>query len=190
MAKDWAEQVNLAYVPLNVSQVIATHDGLESKDIDSMDLRLKVQRKLVEACGKTFLHRRDVFITDRTPLDVAAYTLADVGQGALTQEQQDEVVSIVNDCIDITNAAFGTVILVQPGISYVQEKGKPLPNVAYQEHVHQLIVGLCADERMRRPWFSLPREITDHEKRLGAIDEVYDEMIENVTYEAQANSHH
>ena len=187
IAKEWAESMDLAYVPL---PRVLTSMGLEPKDITTMDMRLKVQRKMVEACGDTYLSRRDIFISDRTPIDVAAYTLADMGQSDVTEAQQKEAMAIVEDCFNLTNAAFGSLIYIAPGIPYIQEEGKPLPNEAYQEHVSQLILGLCADQRMRRAWYQIPRGVIDQETRLLSVSKVFDEMMEEITYEAEASEQH
>ncbi len=186
LAKAWAEQNEIDYITPDVSGVIASM-GLECKDISDIDQRIKVQRKLVEACDKLFLRQKGMFITDRCPLDVAAYTLADCHQH-MTPQQAKEMNEIVLDCISITNAVFHSICVVQPGIPFVPEPGKPPMNVAYQEHIHSLVIGLVQDERVSVSWWSIPRWNTKHEGRMEAIDSVHGSVIENATYEAEGAS--
>ena len=172
LAKAWAKENDAEYVAL--PKVIEAM-GLEPKDINTLGVRLKVQRKLVEACHDTFSNKRAMFISDRTPLDVAAYTLAD-GSMDMTLSQQQEMVSIVEDCIDITNSCFKMLALLQPGIPYVSEPGKPLFNVAYQEHIHSLIVGFLSDPRVEISWWHFPRIQLDHDERMDGLDFVYHDV--------------
>lgn len=186
LAKAWAEQNEVDFITLNVSSVISSM-GFDCSDIQDIDRRIKVQRKLVEACDKLFLRQKGLFITDRCPLDVAAYTLADCGQH-MTPKQAKEMNDIVLDCISITNAVFHSICIVQPGIPYVREPGKPPFNVAYQEHIHSLLLGLARDERVTVSSWTIPRWNTDHEGRMDALDSVHGAVIENATYEAEAST--
>jgi len=183
LAKAFAEVRGMEYRAL--PNVIAGM-SLEPKDITTMDIRLKVQRELTNACAKTFYGAVEPFVSDRTPIDVAAYTLADAGQGNMTDVQQDEMLGIIEDCLEIATTSFMAILLIQPGIPYVPEKGKPLPNVAYQEHVHMLVQGLLGDERMGTAYYKMPLAQTDHEMRLQAMIDMYDPVLENMGYEAES----
>lgn len=183
LAKAWAEQNDIDYITPDVKGVIATF-GKTCDMIGGIDERIEIQRRIVQSCNNTFLRRKKIFITDRTPIDVAAYTLADAGQ-ELTDKQANDLNEIVMDCIELTNSSFFSLCLVQPGIPYVTEKGSPLPNIAYQEHIHTLIQGLMRDERVNVMTWSIPRSNTDHDNRLEAVDEVHAEIIENAGYEAE-----
>lgn len=183
LAKLWAEQNDIEYITPDVSGVIKTF-GMECGDIKTIDDRLKIQRRLVEACDKTFLRKTGVFITDRTPLDVAAYTMADAVQH-MSKSQAEELNDIVEDCISITNATMGSIIFLQPGIPFVEERGKPPENVAYQEHIHSLTLGLAQDDRTQVSLWSVPRRVTSMEERLEAISGVYSEIMEEISYQAQ-----
>ena len=186
LAKAWAEQNNIEYITPDISGTIASM-GLQCTDIHDIDVRIKVQRKLVEACDKLFLRQRGMFITDRCPLDVAAYTLADCHQH-MTQQQAKEMNEIVLDCISITNSVFHSICVVQPGIPFVPEAGKGPENIAYQEHVHSLVLGLVQDERVTVGWWSIPRWNVEHEGRMDALDDVHGAVIENATYEAEGST--
>ena len=128
-----------------------------------------------------------MFITDRTPLDVAAYTMADAVQH-MTPDQARELNDIILDCFEITNAVFGSVIFLQPGIPFVNVAGSPPENIAYQEHIHTLALGLAQDDRSNIPLWSMPRTVTKIEDRIEALDAVYGSIVENASYEAEGAS--
>lgn len=185
LAKAWAEKEGVEYVPVNVSDVIQGTIGDGCSSISSMDQRLLVQRRLVEHCAETFLRRKTLFVTDRTPLDVAAYTMADVTQH-MTPAQSKEVVSIIEDCIHLTNSCFQSILLVQPGIPYEPEPGKPPVNKAYQQHIHLLVEGLLFDERTTVQWWFVPGALTSLEDRLDCLDLVHEGITEESTFEAES----
>lgn len=182
-ARAMAEQTGIDYLSISASNVLADM-GLEPKDITSLDLRIEVQQRLVKACEKTFMGRRKPFVSDRTPIDVAAYMLADAGQD-VTMEQAWAIKNIVTDCIDITNCCFSSLVLFCPGIPYVAEPGKPLPNSAYQEHIHTLVTGLLSDHDMKVRWLYFARHHTVLEKRVSTLKALYDGVLEDAGYEAE-----
>ena len=185
LAKQIEEELGIEYVTLSVSDVIRESTGVECSQISSMDQRLKAQRRLVEACDKTFLRRKGMFISDRTPIDVAAYTMGDACQD-MTAAQQKEMLEIIDDCVDITNSSFQTLLLVQPGIPFIEEPGKPKMNMAYQELIHSLCLGLLSDQRTTVEWWFVNRNCTDQTKRMDAFKSILDTAFEDVSYEAEA----
>lgn len=183
LAKAWAEENEVEYVTPDVAGVIRTFN-MDCGDIKTIEDRLKVQRKLVEACDSAFLRRKGLYITDRCPLDIAAYTMADAVQH-MSKDQAQELNDIILDCFSITNACFGSIILVQPGIPFVPEPNKPPENVAYQEHIHTIAVGLAQDDRNSIPLWTIPRANTLMETRLEAVDSVHMAIVEDASYEAE-----
>ena len=109
-------------------------------------------------------------ITDRTPLDMLAYTMAEaIGEKVSTADQQ-RFKNYTNDCFNVTNRWFSAIIVVQPGITLVPEEGKAALNDAYIEHLNSLIIGLCCDERLKVPHFYIPRWRTTLEDRISSVD--------------------
>lgn len=183
LAKAWAERNEIEFITPNVKGVIAEF-GKTCDQIDNVDSRIEIQRRILQACRSTFLKRRKLFITDRTPLDVAAYTIADAGQN-LTDKQSNDLHEIVLDCIDLTNSSFYSICLLQPGIPFVEEKGSPLPNVAYMEHIHTLASGFAYDERVGVPLWVIARDNLDLESRIEFIDDVHGALIEDAGYDSE-----
>lgn len=180
LAKAWAKQEDIDFVTISTTRVFEEL-ALTPQTTTTAAARLQVQRALVQRCDEVFIGRRTAFISDRTPLDVAAYTLADAVQGFYTPHQQQEVQKIITDCIDICNAAFKTVLLIKPdpAIGYRAEKGKPDADSAYQEHVDLLIHGMLADERFTRPYFVMGAGMPDLDERTEALGNMRDMVIED-----------
>lgn len=119
--------------------------------------RLSIQQEILSAGEAVWGQESGRFISDRTPLDMAAYTLADV-QGTTTLNEK-AFKQYLDDCIEKTNQFFSTLIIVPPGIPLVPEPGKAALHEAYIEHIHTLVVGLCYDERVSAKVYHLGREV-------------------------------
>ncbi|MBV6637363.1 MAG: hypothetical protein KI788_15845, partial [Mameliella sp.] len=108
-------------------------------------------------------------------IDVAAYTLADAREGFYRPEHQARVKRIVDDCIEITNAAFHVVLQLrpEPSIGYVEEKGKPIADLAYQAHHDLLVLGMLMDEGVTATVTKMRRgKALAMEERLKILDHV------------------
>jgi hypothetical protein len=81
-------------------------------------------------------------ITDRTPIDMLAYMMAEIGMHAgLDEGTSHAIVRYRERCIATTRELFGAVFLLQPLPTYVAEDGKPSGDPAYQMHIQTLIEG-------------------------------------------------
>ncbi len=89
--------------------------------------RLWIQHKILDAAEKLWYAEQRQFITDRTPLDMAAYTLADI-QGA-AEVDFSELEKYLERCFKTTNELFKILVLIQPGIplltDYLQVAHRP-----------------------------------------------------------------
>ena len=134
-----------------------------------MDLktRLGIQHKILDAAEKIWQTAEEQFITDRTPLDMMAYTLADI-QGT-TEINFDELEGYLARCIDVTNTFFALLVLVQPGIPLMHEEGKAALNEGYLEHLNYMILGLCNDDRVKGTFICLHRTMTSIDERVDTV---------------------
>ncbi len=87
-------------------------------------------------------------ITDRTPIDMMAYMLAECGMhdGAGSQAYV-----YVEDCIRLTHELFSGTIMIFPLETYEQDEGKPPLDAAYQRHIHYLMAAGLQDMQHRYP---------------------------------------
>lgn len=166
MAEAISRRAGVPFVKTGTSEVFRECGLDPSKPMD-FNKRLWIQHKILDAAETIWDAERSQFITDRTPLDMAAYTLADIlGCTAVDFNGLEEYLS---RCFQATNKFFKMLVLIQPGIPLVHEEGKAALNEGYLEHLNFLILGLCNDERVKSEFLCLPREVKSIEDRIDSI---------------------
>lgn len=190
VAKEFAEKTGMPYYTISASDVIASM-GLTCDQIMDLDTRLNVQEALVMKCDEVFgdAVKNAPFIADRTPLDVAAYLLADAGQ-ELSDPQIQKINKLVSDCFTITNGAFQAVMYVPMGIPYKWEPGKPLPNSAYQYHIGSIILGLLGDVKNQVPYWFYTKEAANVTQRIAILDHIWQETCQTLQDQVEAGTSH
>lgn len=170
LARLFAEKNKMIFVQTSASQVF--------KDMDvnpaihySFDVRLAIQEEILKRFDEQYAAVGvKPAISDRTPLDMLAYTLAEAVQNAVSDADQERLGRYIQRCIDVTNKRFGVLLVVQPGIPIVAEEGKAALNNGYIEHLNSLALGLSVDERVKCPHFYLPRHLVDMDERIAALE--------------------
>ena len=173
LAEEISQRTGIPFVRTSTSEVFREH-GLDPSKPMEFDKRLWIQHKILDAAEKAWNSGHKQFITDRTPLDMAAYTLADI-QGS-TEVDFGELEGYLERCITVTNTCFQLLVLVQPGIPLVYETGKAALNEGYLEHLNFLILGLCNDDRIKSTFICLRRDVTDKEARVKKVMEAVDTL--------------
>lgn len=166
LAQAVSRNAHIPFLKTHTSQVFAQH-GLDPAKRMPFKTRLSIQRDILAAAVEVWSQATGRFISDRTPLDMAAYTLADV-QGS-TRVDAKALAQYLDDCVEQTNRYFSTLIIIPPGIPLVQEPGKAALHEAYIEHVHALVVGLCHDPRISASIHQLTRDVLSLNDRLQRI---------------------
>jgi len=188
LARLYAEKSGIKFLETSVSAIFRDlgYDAAVTYDFDT---RLTIQEEVLKRVDAKYAeHAGTDFITDRTPLDMAAYLMADAIGDRVPPECQVRVAQYVNACFETTNRRFGVVLLVQPGIQLVAEEGKAAMNVAYIEHLNSLMFGLTVDERLTCHNYYMPRHVLDLEKRHQALQASVSRSRERVNAEyADAN---
>lgn len=179
LARALSERMGIPFVQTGVT---ATYNriGLDPAVHYPLDVRLYIQNEILTDL-KTLYAQAPVggFVTDRTPLDLAMYTLADVVRDApIGQEQM--VLDYVGRCFDVTNRYLSIVVLVQPGIELVPAPGKAALNRAYIEHLNAIASGLLVDKRNATQYCAIPRFVTNLDDRIEAVQCVVDRVIGKV----------
>ena len=169
LARQYAEKHGIQFVETSVSS-IWREMGLDPGIPVDFETRLTVQEEILKRIDAKLANYAGLdFITDRTPLDMAAYTLADAIHGTVPDGCQERLANYVNACFESTNKRFSIVLLVQPGIVPVHEEGKAIINAGYMEHLNSLMLGLTVDERLACSHFYMPRSILGMQERLDAL---------------------
>jgi nicotinamide riboside kinase len=112
----------------------------------------------------------DNFVADRTPIDCAAYLLADATASVGNAELHEEVMTYVESATRETFKRFDLLVLVPPALPFEAIDGKPPYNLAYQMHHHLLCRSLLLE---REEWLAtaveLPLEVTGLQERVKFV---------------------
>ena len=170
-----ASHLNIPFVRTTTSQVFAEL-GLDPAEPMDFKTRLFVQNHVLDAAEQVWQNSVSPFVSDRTPLDMIAYTLADI------QGKSDVDIDLLNQYIDhcfaSNNQFFHNLAIIQPGIPLVYEDGKAALNAAYIEHINVVVIGLCQDSRVKANVFCNPRKAI-------ALDVRIRHILESVTSNKQ-----
>jgi hypothetical protein len=129
--------------------------------------RLFVQNHVLDAAEQIWQESGTLFVSDRTPIDMIAYTLGDI-QGK-TDVNFDLLSQYIDRCFASTNKFFQRLAIIQPGIPLIYEEGKAALNAAYIEHINILVIGLCNDLRLKAQVFCNDREAIALDVRIRNI---------------------
>ncbi len=144
LARAVAEALGLEVAESQVSAIARNYGFLMDNDRRDRPEFFEMQKHILRHLESN-VRGRDAFVADRTPLDAAAYLIADVQANTGSEQWQDEVLQYVDSAVRMTEDLFDVVILVPPAIDFDPMDGKPGANLAYQEHHHLICRGLHAD---------------------------------------------
>jgi hypothetical protein len=166
LAQAIADRKNIPFVKTDTSAVFKKFNLDPSAAMD-FDTRLTIQHQILAAAIAIWEQESRLFISDRTPIDMMAYTLGDI-QGE-TEVNFSELENYLDLCFDATNKFFKNIAIVQPGIPLVYEVGKAALNLAYIEHINILVMGLCRDRRLQSTVLCLDRSTVSLEERIQSL---------------------
>ena len=171
LAKAYAEKNDAVFLETSVSAMFKDmgHDPAGTFDFAT---RLTIQEEILKRLDAIYAAQPvdQVVITDRTPIDLLGYTMAEAIGMTVTPELQDRFDTYVRDCFRVLNKRFATVVLVQPGIALVAAEGKAAMNKAYIEHLNSIMFGLMMDERTRPAHYYIRRTMLDFDDRIAALE--------------------
>ncbi|WP_199153480.1 AAA family ATPase [Chromobacterium sp. ASV23] len=145
LAQAVADRLQINFLKTDVSGVLAKLGIDPAADVD-FKTRMRAQHAVLDALDAAYGAASADCITDRTPLDAIAYTLADVRRESVVDEA--ELSAYLARAFDMLNRRFSMVCLVQPGIPLIEEEGKAPATAGYVEHIAQLAAGLVVDDRV------------------------------------------
>jgi hypothetical protein len=168
-----SSHLNIPFVRTTTSQVFAQL-GLDPAEPMDFQTRLFVQNHVLDAAEQVWKESASPFISDRTPIDMIAYTLGDI-QGK-TEVDFNLLSQYIDRCFASTNQFFQNLAIIQPGIPLVYEEGKAALNAAYIEHINILVIGLCNDSRLKTNVFCNARDVINLKTRILNILEYFGEV--------------
>lgn len=175
LANAFAREHGIPYVQTSGSPVFKTL-GLDPKADYPFETRYMIQQGVLECFRVQYEHaskQNKAFVTDRTPVDLAAYLLADVQRGTLNGnvEVGKLVNTYVEDCLREAARWFSMIVLVQPGIEVVEAEGKASGCPAFMEHLNALNAGLMQHDHFLVPHFAMPRDCLLLSERVQALSQ-------------------
>jgi len=159
-------QQQIPFIKTNTSIVFEQH-GLHPAMPMDFKTRLWIQHRIIEAAVEVWQAEQGAFVTDRTPIDFMAYTLAEI-QGA-TEVEFAKLEAYLEHCFEVTHQFFTRLAVLQPAIPLVYEPGKAALNRAYIEHLNIIIQGLCRDERLKCSVIIIKRNLISIENRVRTV---------------------
>ena len=138
--------------PTLLSDDYRVADALKINPVGEITLadRITYQEALLDAFMAAAREIGGPFISDRTPLDMAAYMMA-AWDGKGTEEESSRVMAYIQRCTDMTAFHFSQVIYFPIDIPYVVAEGKPKPDLVYQRLIDVMILGLFMDTPVTVP---------------------------------------
>ncbi|MBE0438086.1 MAG: AAA family ATPase [Methylomicrobium sp.] len=170
LAKAFADSFDIAYIPSVTSDIIRSH-GIDAADDCDFWLRMKIQWEILAVHEAAYQEAKGMFIADRTPLDFIAYALADVTRDNIAPEQSVELMNYKSACVHTINRYFNVLTVIQPGVKFVDEPGKPKHIEAYVNHINAIICGLASSEKSIMVLTTyMPKNLIDLNSRVSAVE--------------------
>ena len=170
LANEFSCRHDITFLPSVAGDVFNRHDLDPAKPFKSFDHRLDIQTEILTDSVELW-SSHESFITDRTPIDFIAYTLADAQSNTVVDSKK--LNKYLNDCF-AASCQFNFIVLVQPAINLVAEKGKGAINEAYIHHLNYLMLGALRDASVSND-FVMPESVRSIKDRVN-----YLELIGNV----------
>lgn len=166
LAMALAERSGKAVLKTQTSAVFAAH-GLDPAQVMDFETRLWIQGHILADAQNLWENQSQAFIADRTPLDMLAYTLADI-QGA-TEVDHTALQAYSARCFALSNQFFPHIVILPPAIPLMHEAGKAALNPAYIEHLHCVMLGLAHEEYLTSRVLVMPRAVLGLDARVAQV---------------------
>ena len=163
-----SKELETPFIQIGTSKIFSDHNLDAAKPMD-FRTRIYIQRIILDHAEKIWSEANESFICDRTPIDMMAYTLAEVQGKTLDEELECELADYLSDCQEVTEKYFSYLFLIPPAIPIIDEDGKASPSRGYIEHIHRLCVGFFHGSDRLQAGCRLARSLTDLDKRVKFV---------------------
>ena len=181
-----AQQNDIPFLA-NIGSSLASMMGIDFSKPVSLAERLAYQMRRLDLMEKAYKETKgSIFVADRTPLDTAAYTLAEFASSTPEPELVEDCNAYVKRCFDLTNLYFAHLFYFRPALPYKEAPGKPPANTAYQDHINVMIGGLLIDVRSYCMFTVIPLGKTDLHERADIINQVGAEVVFRISQNARS----
>lgn len=144
LAQHYAELHGIRYLRVSAADVLARH-GATARDYYPLQRRLSLQRAVLDDFSEKWQGacEQDLpFITDRTPLDLYAYMMADISRDCPSR-LAPAITHYFDDCVQAFYSYFNCAILVQPGVPLVEDPKSAPASVPFMRHFNTLALGIA-----------------------------------------------
>lgn len=176
LAKAVAEKMEIPFLTTSASK-IATDLGIKI----GLDMPFDQRQEFQEAALLSFEElyadggESKMFITDRTPIDLAAYVMTAWHPAIATDRHHEWAMDYVKRCIDATNRWFFQITILQPSsaitFSEAEQKGENID--IYRESLNASMIGLSYLDEVRAAVHIVERDLTNMEDRIEAVIEEF-----------------
>lgn len=169
LARAYGEYARIPIVETQTSRLWADM-GLDPKVEHPFPVRLHFQERVLVALVDAYCSAGVAFISDRTPLDALAYTMADVHNDNVQGREWLRLKNYTDACFRVTNQHFTNLVLVQPGIPLRDKVGSVAVNEAYIEKLNMLMLGFLADPRLQTSHYYIPKPVLALDRRIACVE--------------------
>lgn len=170
VCREFSAQTGIKFAPTSASKVF-TDMGYDPKADYPIETRLEIQCELLKHFLMHWESLPSLAVVDRTPVDLAGYTLADIQRSTLTAAQNAIVQRYLDACVQATNKYFGGYLMLQPGIPVKEEEGKAPGTFGYTEHINAVILGLLLGQHSNYvDYMVLSRNVLSIQDRVSALN--------------------
>lgn len=172
VAKAAAQQKRIPFLQTSSSEVFKKLGISPQADL-SLKHRLAVQLEILEAAEAVYqASEARTAITDRTPVDMLAYTMADFTRENSTPETSQLFEKYKARCIETINRHFSTLVLVQPGIKIEHDSSKAPSTPEYIDHIAMLARGIIMDDAFNCRKVIMPKKTLSLSGRVHMLERI------------------
>lgn len=182
LARALGEELGVPVCETRLSQAMREMGVSPQADVPFAE-RLELQNRLLGCLIDSYQEATtanpsaNLIITDRTPMDIAAYTLAEVQRQSLTKKLEADLERHFMLCRKVFNLSFAMGVVVQPGIPLVEDDSKAPANHAYQAHVNACILERTLALRGSVPVQILPIKCLEVSSRVSEISHCFHSIM-------------
>lgn len=179
LAKKCAEEFGIDYIPASVSATFARL-GVSPRYPFTFRERLKVQIEVLKDADAAWSRgNQSIGISDRTPIDMMAYTLAEVGPETLAGDAELEELlhDYIQTCKQVTRRHFKALVVVRPGIPIVDDATKASPCPFYINHLDRMMTGFVMDRDLQCDVSIMRAYQTDLDVRVEIIEHTLRDLM-------------
>ena len=180
LAKAVAKEMNVNFMEHNAAGNILKGMNLSLNENWTLHDRFEFQVKLLDAFEEALKGQKESFISDRTPIDIAAYMYCEVQKAGDAMGSLDgDIEDLLKRAYEITNRFYGCVVHVPVALPYIAVEGKPLPLISYQKQHGFISTGMMMTQELKIPVYFMAEEVLSMRKRIDYIFQSYRDALLN-----------